>query len=415
LDGVAFPWITLEFRNGIICGFDDNWRLYTAGSTDINFSEEEAINIALDYVEDFSWTAGDEEVTEFEIIEEPRPVELITTRNREPLTLYPCWRIELYLDNIYLGNINRISLAIWADTGEVISCIPLGGGGGPPIPEFPSWTTIYIRADGTVEGTDKILREGDVYTLISDISGSIVVERSDVLLDGADYRLQGDGNQNGITLGISNNITVKNLQLSSFNIGIVVMGSDNNKILENTITDNFRGLDLTASENNTVSGNHIANNIGGIALENMYNSIVENTITNNSNFGIHLYAAGFNNIIGNNITNNGRGILVSICYNNVIYHNNFVNNTNHVETDDSNGIWDNGEEGNYWDNYNGTDDNGNGIGDTPYIINENNQDNYPLVNVIPEFPSWIILPLLVIATFVVWIYRKRITKEEIVH
>ena len=189
------------------------------------------------------------------------------------------------------------------------------------IPEFPSENTIFIRADGSVEGTDKILREGDVYTLISDISGSIVVERDSVVLDGAGYRLQGDGNQNGITLGISNNITVKNLKLSSFNIGIVVMGSDNNTILENTITDNFRGLDLTSSENNTVSGNYIANNVDGIALENMYSSIVENTITNNSNFGIHLYGAGYNNIIGNNITSNGRGILVSICYNNVIITN----------------------------------------------------------------------------------------------
>jgi len=40
---------------------------------------------------------------------------------------------------------------------------------------------IYIRADGSVEGTDKIQRDGDVYTLISDISGSIVVERENVV------------------------------------------------------------------------------------------------------------------------------------------------------------------------------------------------------------------------------------------
>jgi len=274
--------------------------------------------------------------------------------------------------------------------------------------------TIYIRADGSVEGTDEISRDGDVYTLISDISGSIVVERNNVVLNGAGYRLQGDGNENGIILGISNNITVKNMKLSSFNIGIVVMGSDNNKILENSITDNFRGLDFTSSENDTVSGNYIANNVGGIALENMYNSIVENIITNNSNFGIHLYGAGYNNIIGNNITNNGRGILVSICYNNVIYHNNFVNNTNHVETDDSNGIWDNGEEGNYWDNYTGLDSDGDSIGDTPYIIDENNQDNHPLINIIPEFPSWILLPLFVTATLAVIIYRKKLAKNKFV-
>jgi len=152
LDNVAFPWMTLEFRNGFVFGFDDNWRLYTAGSTDINYSEEEAVNVALEYLEDFSWTAGDEEVTDFEIVEEPRRIELITTRSREPLTVYPYWRIELYLDKVYPGNVNRISLAIWADTGEIISCIPLGGGGGPPIPEFPSWAILPLFLTATLIG-----------------------------------------------------------------------------------------------------------------------------------------------------------------------------------------------------------------------------------------------------------------------
>jgi parallel beta-helix repeat protein len=319
--------------------------------------------------------------------------------------------------------------------------------------------TIYIRADGSVEGTDKIQRDGNVYTFIDDIFDScgIVVERDNIVVDGAGYTLQGTGSGKGIDLSDRNTVTIQNVEIKEFNDGIrlfeaanntligntiaannqwgirlagssnnivsgnnitnndyggiVVMGSDNNKILENTITDNFRGLDLTASENNTVSGNHIANNIGGIALENMYNSIVENTITNNSNFGIHLYGAGYNNIIGNNITNNGRGILVSICYSNIIHQNNFINNTNNVETDNSNSIWDNGEKGNYWDDYAGVDNDGDGIGDTPHIINENNQDNHPLTNVIPEFPSW--APLLIVLSVLavaVAVYKLRLTK-----
>jgi hypothetical protein len=41
--------------------------------------------------------------------------------------------------------------------------------------------------------------------------------------------------------------------------------------------------------------------------------------------------------------------------------------------------WDNGEEGNYWDNYNGTDANGDGVGDTPYLIDVLNMDRYPLM------------------------------------
>jgi len=71
-------------------------------------------------------------------------------------------------------------------------------------------------------------------------------------------------------------------------------------------------------------------------------------------------------------------------------------------------IWDNGSEGNYWSNYNGTDSNGDGVGDTPYVIDENNQDNYPLMEqfIIPEFPSWIIMPLSMILTLVVIVLKK---------
>jgi len=243
-----------------------------------------------------------------------------------------------------------------------------------------TFESITLKADGNIyPSTAPITKSGNVYRLNGNILGSITVEKCNIILDGAGYTLQGDGSENGIALDGISNTTVKSLNLSNFNIGIVVMGSDDNKILENTITDNFRGLDLTASENNTISGNYIANNNDGIALENVYNDIVDNAITNNSDIGIFLNGAGYNNIIGNNITNNKRGIVVSLCYDNVIYHNNFVNNVNHVETDNSNSIWDNGEEGNYWDNYTGLDSDEDGVGDTPYIINENNRDNYPLV------------------------------------
>jgi parallel beta-helix repeat protein len=140
----------------------------------------------------------------------------------------------------------------------------------------------------------------------------------------------------------------------------------------------------------------------------MYNNIVENTITNNTNIGIFLNGAGYNNIIGNNITKNSRGILVHICYNNVIYHNYFVNNTNHVETDDSNGIWDNSEEGNYWSDYeerypDAKELDGSGVWNTPYVIDEDNQDNYPLMNpvVIPEFPDEEPLPTTLLVALIV--------------
>jgi hypothetical protein len=47
--------------------------------------------------------------------------------------------------------------------------------------------------------------------------------------------------------------------------------------------------------------------------------------------------------------------------------------------------WDNGVEGNYWSDYHGADANRDGIGDTPYLIDETNKDNYPLMAMLLQF------------------------------
>jgi len=54
-----------------------------------------------------------------------------------------------------------------------------------------------------------------------------------------------------------------------------------------------------------------------------------------------------------------------------------------VETESTN-FWDYDGEGNYWSDYNGTDDNQDGIGNTPYIIDENNTDNFPLMGMFSD-------------------------------
>ncbi len=63
----------------------------------------------------------------------------------------------------------------------------------PEIGIVKAESTIYIRANGNVEGTDNIEREGDVYTFTDSINGSIVVERDNVVVDGAVYSLRGPG------------------------------------------------------------------------------------------------------------------------------------------------------------------------------------------------------------------------------
>jgi parallel beta-helix repeat protein len=46
-------------------------------------------------------------------------------------------------------------------------------------------------------------------------------------------------------------------------------------------------------------------------------------------------------------------------------------------------IWDDGFEGNCWSDYVGMDENKDGIGDTPYIIDDQNVDHYPLISALP--------------------------------
>jgi len=371
-------------------------------------------------------------------------------------------------------------------------------------------STIYIREDGSVEGTDKLQRNGNVYTLTDNIdvykgsvsfSAGIKVERNDVVIDGCGYSIQAQEYvYSGIDLTERSNVTIKNMHLCGFEYGIYLQSSSRNTIYGNNITANgFGGIKLASftinsvvvgcslnsiynnnitgnsgegislntspknnihdnnitnngydglyldrsSYNNTIlrndiknngrdgiicliysggnriSGNYIANNKGNgvtLTLNSNVNIISENNILNNTH-GININNSEYpsnNTISGNNITSNNVGIGISASSDNRIYHNNFVNNTLHESiTFDSFNVGDNDFEGNYWDDYAGVDNDGDGIGDTPYIIDQSNQDNYPRMEVfiIPEFPSWTpTLLVLIVLAVAVAVYKRKLPK-----
>ena len=300
--------------------------------------------------------------------------------------------------------------------------------------------TIYIRSDGSVEGTGKIQRDGNVYTFTDNIYDEIVVERDNIVVDGAGCTLQGTGAvySKGIDLSDRSNVTIKNMEIKAFAFGIYLEESSNNSISRNNITNNHHGIWLGWSSNNTVFGNTITNsNFWGIMLEydSTYNSISRNTLTNNNNgiwlfhssnnnvvygnnvankydgiwlnmsssnsisgnsitdsrYGIRLeYSSSSNSISVNNITNNYYGIWLEESSYNKIYHNNFINNTVQVifaGSEPSINTWDAGYPlgGNYWSAYTGVDANGDGIGDTPYIFDIHNRDRHPLMNICGEW------------------------------
>jgi parallel beta-helix repeat protein len=194
------------------------------------------------------------------------------------------------------------------------------------------------------------------------------------------------GNYEGISLYYSSSNVISGNVISSNNDGIYLYSSSSNVISGNVISSNSEGICLYSSSNNVVSNNTIdSSTYDGIYLHSSSNNVVSNNLILRNNYqGISLYFSSNNAICGNTISSNANGIRLALSSNNnTIYHNNF-NNTDQVWTDSTN-IWIYNDEGNYWSGYTGQDLNGDGIGDEPYVIDENNKDNNPLLGIFSDF------------------------------
>lgn len=174
----------------------------------------------------------------------------------------------------------------------------------------------------------------------------------------------------------------------------------------NTITNNsYEALFLRQGDSNLIN-----RNFGELSMGNPDNPCANNIISGNIMegpivWGIWIGSGCRNNLFYNNYIADqcndscsddfDSGVIfcdyAGIASGNIFYHNVFVNNTHQVRfySDIISGgnNWDNGTIGNYWDDYTGADANGDGIGDTPYIINSANSDAYPLITQPFDIPT----------------------------
>lgn len=164
-------------------------------------------------------------------------------------------------------------------------------------------STIYIRADGSVEGTDKIQRDGNVYTFTGNVDGALFVEKDNVVVDGIDYDLSGTSSR-GIVISERNNVTIKNVNLLNGGYGIYLDDSSDCIISDNDVVNCDWGIYLKFSNCNIVARNSVKD----------------------STWGIDIYDSYHNNIADNNVTHNRIGLQIDRSSENVLRNNRIYNN-----------------------------------------------------------------------------------------
>jgi parallel beta-helix repeat protein len=350
-------------------------------------------------------------------VENSTVVDNMIVSNERGIFLYICtsnvFKNNTMKDNVYNFEIEhtRIFPPIWGLPGRL-----------PDPPQISPYLMNDVDTSNTVDGKpvywwinrqDEQVPKGAGYLVLVNSTNMII----------KDLVLHNNG-QDMLLVGVSNSL-ISNNSVTDARYGIYLLPhtnvnpSTNNTITQNNMTRNGLGI-LIASQNSLVSGNLLTGNLGGIC--DSYGNI---TITGNlvmdsrfppreewlfGDYPFQLYGvgqvagyisegvgiillSGNTTVYCNTIQNNYYGIAVGVYApygGNEIFHNNFINNAKHVWQRAwalPNSTWDDGypSGGNYWSDYeerysDASEVDGSGIWDTPYLVDENNQDNYPLMN-----------------------------------
>ena len=319
--------------------------------------------------------------------------------------------IQDAIDNASDGDTIIVYFGIYYENVVVYKSVTLRGVGQPVVDAGGEGYAITLSADGiTLEGfyvSNSSWRGAGIKIIYSNntITGNNASNNNlgISLYTSSNNTITGN-NDDGICLmhsSSNNSITGNNVCNNEY--GIYIFKSSKNIITGNTfVTD---GIFVQASYQNTVKDNTVngkplvyledvsdykVEDAGQVILVNCNNITVEGQDLSNTSVGIELWKTENCLISNNTISNNRYGIYLHHSSSNNIYLNNLINNTDNVDGTPSFSvnIWNSPLEitytyngttyesylGNYWDDYDGTDTDGDGIGDIHYRI-----DSYPLM------------------------------------
>lgn len=191
---------------------------------------------------------------------------------------------------------------------------------------------------------------------------------------------------------------ISNNEIYNCDEGIHIKFHSNFNVFKQNFIDDFSpyeysaGFKIDTSDNNIISNNTIYSAYMGICMSAPGRASCNNTIAFNEIYdsycGIRIQYGVDNRFLGNVLQGNDYGSFVSESSRNIFYQNDYIDNNLHVIENDpflevGQNFWYESslEMGNFYDDYAGSDDDGDGIGDSPYEVDGNagSNDLYPLM------------------------------------
>lgn len=137
------------------------------------------------------------------------------------------------------------------------------------------------------------------------------------------------------------------------------------------LSNSVNGLEVIDGKNVELIRNKVTSNKFGISLVNGIRNKVEHNLIKSNKFGIYLEGTELNEIAYNQVEENSwNGVYVdSSSRTNTFHHNNFIDNqVAPVRAENQLNNWNGKQAGNYWNDYTGKDEDGDGLGDTAFEI-----------------------------------------------
>ena len=120
-NGVPFNHFSISYQQGVLHSINDDRASSKIGSTEVKLTEQEAVDAAVQFLQNYSYVSGNQTVSGFILSNLPSDAWTLAMERNDSL-LYPSWSVELYLNQTYPGDVKAFIVKLWADTGVVYEC-----------------------------------------------------------------------------------------------------------------------------------------------------------------------------------------------------------------------------------------------------------------------------------------------------